>query len=180
MSEFTKNEKNFIGYEYKEQTVKRSMESIYTDSYPSFGWELEGSSIPPQGSAYVSLKFKRNRKLRNKAEITRLQRLFESGAAEIESLEFSKVTKASGVAYGVGLVGTAFMAGSVFAVTDGNIALCIILAIPAFAGWIAPYLLFRKISSHKSEEVTPLIDKKYDEIYDICEKASSLVQLQPL
>jgi hypothetical protein len=65
-------------------------------------------------------------------------------------------------------------------VTAGNIALCIILAIPAFAGWIAPYLLFRKISSRKSGEVTPLIDKKYDEIYDICEKASSLVQLQPL
>lgn len=175
MSEVKRNENNFIGYEYKEQTVKRSMESVYTDSYPSFGWELEGSSIPPQGAAYVSLKFKRNRKLRNKAEITRLQRQFESGVSEIESLEFSKVAKAAGVAYGVGLVGTAFMAGSVFAVTAGNVPLCIILAIPAFTGWIAPYLLFRNISSRKSGEVSPLIDKKYDEIYDICEKSSYLL-----
>lgn len=177
MSETLKNDNSFVGYEYKELTVKRSMESVYSDSYPSFGWELEGSSVPPQGSTFISLKFKRNRKLRNKAEISRLQRQFEAGVAEIESLEFSKITKASGVAYGVGLVGTAFMAGSVFAVTAGNIPLCVILAIPGFIGWVAPYLLFRKISSRKSAEVTPLIDKKYDEIYEVCEKASSLLSV---
>lgn len=175
MSEATKNENNFIGYEYKELTVKRNMEFVYTDSYSSFGWELDGSSIPPQGATFVSLKFKRNRKLRNKAEITRFQRQFEAGVAEIESLEFSKVVKASTVAYAVGLVGTAFIAGSVFAVMAGNVPLCIILAIPGFIGWIAPYLLFRNISRRKSAEVNPLINRKYDEIYDTCEKASSLL-----
>lgn len=175
MEQSSKNQKDFIGYEYKELTVKRNFESVYTDSYPSFGWELEGSFIPPQGSTFISLKFKRNRKLRNKAEISRLQRQFESGVAAIEALEFSKVTKASGVAYGIGLVGTAFMAGSVFAVTAGNIPLCIVLAIPAFVGWVAPYLLFRRISTRKSAEVSPLIDKKYDEVYDICEQSSRLL-----
>ncbi len=176
MNESLKNDNSFVGYEYKDVTARRSMESVYSDSYPSFGWELDGSSIPPQGARFVSLKFKRNRKLRNKAEISRLQRQFETGIAEIESLEFSKVTKASAIAYGVGLVGTAFMAGSVFSVTAGNVPLCIILAIPAFVGWITPYLLFRKISSSKSAEVNPLIEKKYDEIYDVCEKAGSLLE----
>jgi hypothetical protein len=175
MSETMKNENNFVGYEYKEIIVKRNMESVYVDSYPSFGWEFEGSSTPPQGFTFVSLKFKRSRKFRNKAEISRLQRQFDAGVVEIKSLEFSKVVKASTVAYVVGLVGTAFMAGSVFAVTAGNIPLCIILAIPAFIGWVTPYLLFRQISSRKSAEVTPRIDKKYDEIYEVCEKANSLL-----
>ncbi|MBP1736333.1 MAG: hypothetical protein H6Q60_214 [Oscillospiraceae bacterium] len=176
MSESAKNENSFVGYEYKELTVKHSMEPVYTDSYPSFGWQLEGVSGSPQGIRFVSLKFKRNRKLRNKAEISRLQRQFEAGVSEIESLEFSKVMKASGIAYGIGLVGTAFMAGSVFAITAGNTPLCIILAVPAFIGWIVPYLLFRRVSGRKSAEVTPLIDKKYDEIYEICEKAGSLLK----
>lgn len=175
MNDTTKNENNFIGYEYKEITVKRSLESVYVDSYPSFGWELEGSSTPPQGFTFISLKFKRNRKLRNKAELSRLQRQFEAGVSEIGTLERTKVLKASAAAYIVGVIGTAFMAGSVFAVTAGNIPLCIILSIPAFAGWVLPYLLFRNISSRKSAEITPLIEKKYDEIYEVCEKASTLL-----
>jgi hypothetical protein len=177
MSETGKRENTFVAYEYKELTVKRSMESVYVDSYSSFGWELEGSLTPPKGAAYVLLKFKRNRKLRNKAEITRLQRQFDSGITEIESLEFSKVAKASLVAFSVGVAGTAFMAGSVFAVTAGNIPLCIVFAIPAFIGWVTPFLLFRGISSRRGEEVNPIISKKYDEIYDICERASSLLSV---
>lgn len=172
-----KNENSFVGYEYKEMTVRRNMESVYVDNYRSFGWELEGAQIPPKGSSYVLLKFKRDRKLRNKAEISRLQHQFDGGVEEIRSLEASKVLKASAVASAVGLIGTAFMAGSVFAVIKGNIPLCIILAVPAFAGWVAPYLLFRKINSRKSVEVTPIIDKKYDDIFEICEKANNLINI---
>jgi len=73
------------------------------------------------------------------------------------------------------VVGCAFMAGSVFAVTAGNILLCVILAVPGFLGWIVPYLLFRSISAKKTEAVTPLIDQKYDELYSVCEKANALL-----
>ena len=61
------------------------------------------------------MKFKRDRKVRNKAELTRLQRQFDSCVSEIESLERSKYLRASVFAYIIGVVGTAFMAGSVFA-----------------------------------------------------------------
>lgn len=37
MSEITRNEANFIGYEYKDVTVKRKMESVYIDGYTNFG-----------------------------------------------------------------------------------------------------------------------------------------------
>jgi hypothetical protein len=171
----TRHDNGFIGYEYKELTVKRSVESIYLDNYACFGWEMEGTSKPPQGSSYVSLKFKRDRKHPNKAELSRLQRQFEIHVSEIIFLERSKVLKAATIAYLVGLIGMVFMVGSVFAVTAENITLCIVLAIPAFAGWVAPYLLFRNFNSRKTAEVNPIIDKKYDELYQVCEKANGLL-----
>lgn len=169
------NEKNFIGYEYQDVTAKRGMVSLYLDGLENFGWESEGKSSVVGKPDSICIKFKRDRKIRNKAELTRLQRQFDAGILEIQSLEFSKYVKASAVAYAIGIVGTAFMTGSVFAVTSNMVALCIVLAIPGFAGWVLPYLCYRSIIKKKSTEVTPLIDKKYDEIYEVCEKANGLL-----
>lgn len=159
--------KDFMGYEYRNITVKKAMQAVYADSFGNFGWIAEGIEDTVGKVDSVVMKFKRDRKIRNKSELTRLQRQFEACTAEIVSLERSKVTKAAGIAYAVGVIGCAFMAGSVFAVTAGNIPLCVILAVPGFLGWIAPYLLFRSISAKKTEAVTPLIDQKYDELYSV-------------
>lgn len=123
----------------------------------------------------VVMKFKRDRKIRNKSELTRLQRQFDACVSEIQSLEFSKYRKASTVAYVIGVVGTAFMAGSVFAITLNMVVLCAILAVPGFLGWIIPYLCYRNISKKKTAEITPLIDQKYDELYAVCEKRNALL-----
>lgn len=167
------SENNFVGYDYQDVTAKQAMASIYTDSYENFGWTLENQATKVDS---VVMKFKRNRKIRNKAELTRLQRQFDACMSEIQSLEFSKYTKASAIAYAIGVVGTAFMAGSVFAVTADKVALCIVLAVPGFLGWIVPYLCYRSISKKKEAQVTPLIDQKYDELYALCEKANHLLE----
>lgn len=169
------SENNFVGFEYQDITIKRAMGSVYADGYENFGWTMEGTSNPPTKVDSVTLKFKRDRKIRNKAELTRLQRQFDACVSEIQSLDFSKYVKASAVAYGIGIIGTAFMAGSVFAVTSNMIALCVVLAVPGFIGWALPYLCYRKINQKKTEEIMPLIDQKYDELYAVCEKASGLL-----
>lgn len=171
------SENNFVGYDYQDVTVKRSMASVYADGYESFGWAMEGTSNHATKIDSITMKFKRDRKIRNKSELTRLQRQFDACVAEIGTLDFSKYTKASVVAYSIGLIGTVFMAGSVFAVTANMIALCVVLAIPAFIGWALPYLCYRSINKKKTEEVMPMIDKKYDEIYAVCEKASGLLDV---
>lgn len=168
-------ESSFIGYEYHSVDVKRSMVSLYTDGYENFGWKLESTDYPITAVDSVTLKFKRDRKICNKAELTRLQRNFDACVSEIVRLEKSKYIKASAVAYGVGIVGTAFMAGSVFSVTSGLIVPCVILAVPAFVGWALPYFLYRNIVNKRAAEVAPLVEQKYDEIYSICEKASGLI-----
>ncbi|WP_294147122.1 hypothetical protein [uncultured Clostridium sp.] len=172
------NEPKFVGYEYTDVTVKRTLESVYTDSFENFGWNLEGSSVPAAGSGTVILKFKRDRKIPNKTELTRLQRQFEACVSEIGQLETSKVLGASAAAFGIGIIGTAFMAGSVFAITHQPVlmTLSIVLAVPGFLGWIAPYFCYRGISHKKSRAVAPLIDQKYEEIYQVCERANALLK----
>lgn len=173
MAEVTRNASSFIGYEYKDITVSREMESVYEDGYANFGWTLEGTSA--QGAGSVTIKLKRDRKIRNKAELGRLQRQFEACAGQIESLERSKSSSAMIAAFSIGLVGTAFMAGSVFSYLVGMLPLCVLLAIPAFIGWILPYFCFLNIQRDRTDKVAPLIDQKYDEIYEVCEKAHVLL-----
>lgn len=169
------SEKNFIGYEYKDVIIDKDMETMYIDGYQNFGWILNSVSYPKAGIKKITIKFKRDRKIRNKGELTRLQRQFDASASEIIRMENSKNTSASIVAYTIGLIGTAFIAGATFSFLGGLIALCIILAIPGFLGWILPYFMYNSIYTKKSKRVTPLIENKYDEIYEICERANRLL-----
>ena len=131
----------------------------------------------PNPYANIALRLKRDRKIMNKMELTRLQRNFEFCMKEIDLLEKSKASKAIMYALIVGIIGTAFMAGSVFAVTASPpmIILCIILAVPAFAGWILPYYIYKIIVRKRTKKVSPLIEEKQDEVYEICEKGSKLL-----
>ncbi len=84
---------------------------------------------------------------------------------------------ATAVTIAIGVIGTAFMAGSTFAVVNEPpiIWLCILLAIPGFAGWAAPYFVFKTMVRKRTVIVNPLIENKYDEIYEICEKGSHIL-----
>ena len=110
-------------------------------------------------------------------ELTRLQRNFEACINEIDMLEHSKTSTANMYALILAFVGTAFMAGATFAAVaqPPHIALSIILSIPGFAGWIFPPFLHKKILQQQTEKITPLIEEKYDEIYEICEKGNKLL-----
>lgn len=168
---------NFIGYEYRAISVQEQMVSAYKDGYSSFGWEAESGNRAFPTAGKVELKFKRDRKIRNKAELTRLQRQFDACCDEIMNLERSKTTGATMAALVVGLIGCAFLAGSVFAVTAAppHVVLCAILAVPGFVGWALPYFLYQNLRAKKTAAVNPLIEKKYDEIYDVCERGSNLL-----
>ena len=177
MSATMKNESNYIGYEYRDISVNGDMESLYVDSYECFGWQFEGRQPSLMGitSGTVILKFKRDRKVLNKAELTRLQRHFDSCVSEITRMEQSKTNYASVVAFTIGIIGTAFMAGAVFSYLANLIVLCIVLAVPAFVGWIVPYFAYLSTFEKKKTKVAPLIESKYDEIYEVCEKANGLL-----
>ena len=179
---------SFIAYEYKEVTADISQVSFLIDGYENFGWEIDENVMPDTTKRYsadkgmhqhrkVVIRMKRDRRILNKMELTRLQRNFEACVAEIGNLEKEKTSRPSILALIVGILGTAFMAGATFAVTaqPSHILLCIILAIPGFLGWILPYFLYKTAVRRQTEKMTPLIEEKYDEIYEICEKGNKLL-----
>ncbi len=150
MKKTEKSQRNFVAYEYKEVSANSSQASFLLDGYENFGWEPD-DNLP--------------------------QRNFEACVREIQSLENSKTSKATIWALAAGVIGTAFIACSTFAVTADppKILLCIIFAIPGFLGWILPYFLYKKIVRNQTEKLTPMIEAKYDEIYEICEKGNKLL-----
>ena len=180
---------DYIGYEYREISVPGEYASLCLDSYPCFGWEADpnrGPDGPGRGPARpggpgakdtVTLYFRRVRDIRSKAELTRLQRNFDSCIAELKALEQAKRTQGMIAALTVGILGTAFMAGSTFAAvaTPPIIWLTILLAIPGFLGWVLPYFLYRAAVRRKTVQIEPLMEQKYDEINEICEKGSRLL-----
>lgn len=166
---------SYNGYEYHEQLVSDQMAPLYMDSYPFFGWELEGKARFLAGVNKSVVKFKRNRHLANRVELTRLQRRFESDVKDIEAMEQSKILTASMAAYSIGVAGCAFLAGSVFAFIGGLVPLSIILAIPGILSWSISYFCYRAINQKKAAEVQPYIEQKYEDIYVVCERAHALL-----
>lgn len=169
--------KEYVGYEYKEMQVESSKISLYLDGYQNFGWQMDENQGRIKENGKTLLRLKRDRKIMNKTELTRLQRNFEDCLKQIETLEKSKTNKAVIIAISIGMAGTMFIAGSTFAVTAAQpvIWLCILLAIPGFAGWILPFFIYKVVLSKRNRIVTPLIEDKYDEVHGICEKGSKLL-----
>ena len=184
MGSAEREQKDFVGYEYKEVTAEGGRISLLLDGYENLGWELDERLMEsgqgrrfPSNSQKTVLRMKRNRKIINKVELTRLQRNFEACVNEIDMLEKEKTSIATVYALVLGMIGTVFMAGSTFAVTANppSYILCIVLAIPGFLGWIFPYFLYKRIVGKQAKRIAPLIEEKYDEIYEICEKGNKLL-----
>lgn len=177
MSEIRKDGGQFVGYEYKEITADGERAAFYLDCYESFGWVLDERTQENGSAGKGKLLLKRERKIVNKVELTRLQRHFEACMGEIRALEKSKTSNATIWAIAVGLIGTAFMAGATFAAihVPPLYLLCTILAVPGFIGWVGPYFLYQKLAAKRTAVVAELVERKYDEIYEICEQGSKLL-----
>ena len=188
MKDNMKKTRDFIGYEYKEIAADSGQASYMIDGYANFGWEVDENVMPVIVERYAGktgthrtkktiICLKRDRKIINKMELTRLQRNFEACMREIENLEKEKTSRPSVLAATVGIIGTMFMAGATFAVTaePPHILLCILLAVPGFLGWALPYFLYNAGVRRQTEKITPLIEEKYDEIYEICRKGNKLL-----
>jgi hypothetical protein len=165
-------EKKFIMNEYLEVTIKGSLVPLCSDCYRALGWTIVDTS---SGVDSIKMTLQRDRKIKHRVALCDLQRKCEVAFQAIERLENSKITKALAVALGIGLLGTAFLAGAVFAYLASQLPLSIILAIPGFLGWGLPYYIYRQILKKSTDRMNPLIDENYDVIYEACEKASQLL-----
>ncbi len=163
----------FECYDYLKVPVDENFLSQYLDGYGCFGWKPDDNVPPEKTGGKVQLHFKRSRNIPGKTELIRLQQHYEACMAEIATLEASK----SSVPMVVWLVGCAFMAGSVFAVTADRpiIWLTVVLGIPGFALWGGAYFGYKIARQRRTAQVAPLIEAKFDEAYQVCEKAQQIL-----
>lgn len=182
-----KNNNRNIVYEYKDIIADSSKLPMLLDGYKNFGWEIDRNltdfvleGLPGGANAYHKksvVRLKRNIKIVNRVELTRLQHNFEANIREIDRLKASKVSSATMCALIIGLIGVAFMIFSIlaFAADDLCIIRGIICLFPAFLGLTTPYFVFKNIVVNQTEKVMPLIEKKYDENYQLFEKGCKLL-----
>ena len=171
------NEHTCGRFDYLKVTVEEELLSQYMDGYEKFGWKMDENVKPEKSMGKVTLHMKRSRHIINKVELIRLQRHYESCMEEICTLEASKSSVPTMVSLTCGIAGCGFMAGSVFAVTASPpiIWLTVILAIPGFLLWAAAYFGYKAAKKHRIKKVIPLIEAKYDEACEVCEKAFRLL-----
>lgn len=177
MGEIRKESAPFMGYEYKEIHAAGERAAFYLDCYESFGWTADERAQEGGPAGKGTLVLRRERKIVNKMELTRLQRHFEACVDEIRALEKSRTTNATIWAIVVGLIGTAFLTGATFAAVHVPplYGLCAVLAVPGFAGWALPYFLYQKLAAKRSKIVAELVEQKYDEIYELCGQGNKLL-----
>lgn len=180
--------KDFVAYEYLSINVKSEKEPLYIDCYENFGWILVNNNSLVEKEDYyinnyninnnklVNLKFKRDRRIKNKAELQKLQRKLEIAFKEMERLEKQASTNGIISALSIGLIGTIFLAISVFAITASKplYLVCAITGIIGLVGWLFGFLSYGRVKSKKEKENVSLIDEQYNIIYDSCEQAKKL------
>lgn len=169
------NPTDSITYEYSTVRVDRDFESLYRDTYRSFGWIVEGYGATLPKVNTVTLKIKRPRRIKNRPQVVELQRQAEHALADIVSLEKSKRTAAVGTSLGVGIAGSAFLAGSVFAITADNWGPGIVLGTVGLLFWLAGWVVYGKVKNRRTTKVLPEIDQRYGIVYEASEKAAHLL-----
>jgi hypothetical protein len=171
----TEPDTRFVAYEYTTINASADEESMLRDAYHNFGWTCEAVDRPTFPIGYVTLRLKRDRAVPNRPALANLQRQLENGLESIANLERSKSIKASIVAYTVGIVGSAALAGSVFCFIGGVWVPFVALGVVGLVGWVLPYFLFSNIKAARTAAANQEIDRQFDQLYAICEQAASIV-----
>ena len=172
-------EKNFISYEYSTKTVKAKDQTKAIDMYEAFGWEV--TSTAPTLVDGVTLSLKRDRKLKHKQELTRLERQAENVFETINGLHRAKTMGASIFAYVFGSI-----AALVF---GGGMCLTMLMegSIPAFVGGIAlgvagialcgvNYFIYKKLVDKKTKTLLSVIDEYEEKLANILEKGDDILR----
>ena len=181
--------RDFIAYDYLSLDVPINKEQLYIDCYQSFGWILVSyNPISTMQDYYinnhninieklVNIKFKRDRKIKNKVKLLTLQRNMEISLKKLNQLE--RQPELIGIMYSmtIGIIGTIFSIFSILSIT-ANTPLYIpfvLNGIIGIIGLVLPYFVYNKSKIKKQEQNKILIEGQLNHIYDSCEEANNLI-----
>ncbi len=168
----------YSSYEYARTTVKADLAQVSVDCYESLGYELTGQRSAGV-SGQVTLSFRRSRKIKGKAQLSKIQREMDDSIAHIAKLEAAKTSKAISQSIGLGIV-SALVLGLGMCCTmvwAQFMVLGIIVGIVGIVGCILTFLKYRNTVTKESARVEPQIEQTYDRLATKCEEAQALLAL---
>lgn len=175
-------EKDFVSYEYRTKTIKADNQTKAMDMYEAFGWEVTATN-PTIGG--VTLSLKRDRKLKHKQELTKLERQAESIFETIDGLQRSKTLGARVFSYIFGIIAALILGAGM------SLVMLMENSLPALIGGIAlgvigialcsvNYLIYKKIAEKKIKQVLPIIDDNEEQLANIMEKGNDLLSAETI
>lgn len=176
-------EKDFVSYEYKTRMVKTQEQTRAMDMYEAFGWEITGVNTSADGRSTLSLK--RDRKLKHKQELNRLERQAEDTFALIVGLNKAKTLGARIFAYTFGIIAALVLGGGMC------LTMLIESSIPAMVGGIVlgvvgialcgvNYVIHKKLVEKRTKSLLPVIDQEEERFADILERGNDLLRVELL
>lgn len=168
---------SFVAYETREITVSRQYAAMYTGGFRDLGWEPDGAQSLSEADPFIRLRFRRDRRIINRVELTRLENQFCACMKDIERLEQSRTHYAMAAALVSGVTGLALAVGAVLAALQPMLWLAVLLGVPALILCSLSLPLHNLILRRRTAETEPHIDAKYEEILALCDKARRLQEL---
>ncbi len=170
-------ERDFVCYEYKTVTAKAQEQTRAADFCEAFGWELTDVS-PSFGGVVLSLR--RDRKLRHRQELGRLERQAEGAAAELKALQRKKTRSAKVYARLFGAAAALVFGGGMslcmLAQSGAALAGGVLLGLAGAALCCVNYPIFRKLAAGKAEALLPAIDRAEEKLALLLEKGDGLLR----
>lgn len=171
-------EKDFVSYEYRTKTVKAKDQTKAIDMYEAFGWEVTSTTATAIDG--VTLSLKRDRKLKHKQELTKLERQAEDVFETVNGLQRSKTAGASIFAYIFGIIAALVLGGGmslIMTIENSIPALVggIVLGIVGFVLCGVNYLIYKKLVEKKTKQVLPIIDDNEEKLANLLEKGNDLL-----
>lgn len=162
----------FVAYEYTTVRAPRDLARLYEDTYRAFGWIVTDEHNAPGA---VEFKLKRDRSIRSRSAISELERKAEQALTNIGRLKSSPHTFAMSSAMTVGLIGTAFIAGSVFTLLGGFIFASVALGVVGLLGWAGGAASFFAVRKRRTAKLAARMDDEYRAVYESSEQATRLL-----
>jgi len=162
----------FVAYEYTTVRAPRDLARLYEDTYRSFGWTVTDEHTVPGA---VEFKLKRDRSIRTRSAVAELERKAGRSLTNIGRLSTSPHTFAMMSAVTIGLIGTAFVAGSVFTMLGGFIVACVVLGVAGFLGWAGGAVSYSAVRSRRTAKLAARMDDEYRVVYECGAQATRLL-----
>lgn len=182
--------KDFIAYDYLKLEVLLDLEQLYVDCYQCLGWKLIKVIETSIGQDYyinsrsliekplVILKFKRNRKIKNKVELLKIQKSMEISFKKVNKLNKEADIISTIYSVSLGVIGLLFIIFSIlsFIAKKPFYIFGVVNAVVGVTGFTLAFFMYNKKRKQIQEKNEILIEEQYNNIYEYCEQANNLIR----